>query len=149
VATFSPKAADIHRAWHVIDADGLVLGRLSTEVARIRATPIIFENWSHVDHPSDLAKMRATYQRVQREIGGEIAPIGDAWERLRNEHPDIDMFVDEKHPTIAGTYLSACVLYKTFYHKPAVGLPPTVPGMKLDPQLAALLQRVADGRSPR
>ena len=61
----------------------------------------------------------------------------------------IDMFVDEKHPTIAGTYLSACVMYKTIYHKPATGLPTTVPGMKLDPQLAALLQRVADGRSPR
>ena len=33
--TFSPKPADIQRAWHVVDADGLVLGRLSTEVARI------------------------------------------------------------------------------------------------------------------
>ncbi|MBW3557184.1 MAG: 50S ribosomal protein L13 [Actinobacteria bacterium] len=33
--TFSPKPADIERAWHVVDADGLVLGRLSTEVARI------------------------------------------------------------------------------------------------------------------
>jgi large subunit ribosomal protein L13 len=35
VRTYSPKPADIHRAWHVIDADGLVLGRLSTEAARI------------------------------------------------------------------------------------------------------------------
>src|SRR5213080_2477263 len=35
VRTFSPKSADIQRAWHVVDADGLVLGRLSTEVARI------------------------------------------------------------------------------------------------------------------
>ena len=33
--TFSPKPADIQRAWHVVDAEGLVLGRLSTEVARI------------------------------------------------------------------------------------------------------------------
>ena len=33
--TYSPKPADIQRAWHVIDADGLVLGRLSTEVARL------------------------------------------------------------------------------------------------------------------
>jgi large subunit ribosomal protein L13 len=35
VRTYSPKPADIERAWHVIDAEGLVLGRLSTEVARI------------------------------------------------------------------------------------------------------------------
>lgn len=33
--TFQPKTDDIQRAWHVIDADGAVLGRLSTEVARL------------------------------------------------------------------------------------------------------------------
>ncbi|MFN2503754.1 MAG: 50S ribosomal protein L13 [Acidimicrobiales bacterium] len=33
--TYSPKPSDIQRAWHVVDADGLVLGRLATEVARV------------------------------------------------------------------------------------------------------------------
>ena len=33
--TFSPKPDDITRAWHIVDADGLVLGRLATEVASI------------------------------------------------------------------------------------------------------------------
>ena len=33
--TYSPKASEIERVWHVIDADGLVLGRVATEVARI------------------------------------------------------------------------------------------------------------------
>lgn len=33
--TYSPKASEIHRAWHLVDADGLVLGRMCTEVARI------------------------------------------------------------------------------------------------------------------
>jgi large subunit ribosomal protein L13 len=33
--TYSPKASEIQRAWHVIDAEGLVLGRLCTETARI------------------------------------------------------------------------------------------------------------------
>jgi large subunit ribosomal protein L13 len=35
VRTFSPKPSDIQRAWHVVDADGLVLGRMATEVARV------------------------------------------------------------------------------------------------------------------
>ena len=35
VRTYSPKPPDIQRDWHVIDADGLVLGRLATEVARV------------------------------------------------------------------------------------------------------------------
>lgn len=33
--TYSPKASEITREWYVVDADGLVLGRLCTEVARI------------------------------------------------------------------------------------------------------------------
>ena len=33
--TYSPKPADITRAWHIVDADGLVLGRLATEVAAV------------------------------------------------------------------------------------------------------------------
>jgi len=33
--TFSPKPADITRVWHIVDADGLVLGRLATEVAAV------------------------------------------------------------------------------------------------------------------
>jgi large subunit ribosomal protein L13 len=33
--TFTPKVSEIQRAWYVIDADGLVLGRLATEVASI------------------------------------------------------------------------------------------------------------------
>lgn len=33
VRTFSPKAADIQRQWHVIDAADVVLGRLASRVA--------------------------------------------------------------------------------------------------------------------
>lgn len=33
--TYSPKAGELTRSWHVIDADGLVLGRLASEVARL------------------------------------------------------------------------------------------------------------------
>ncbi|MDE3064174.1 MAG: 50S ribosomal protein L13 [Acidobacteriota bacterium] len=33
--TFTPKASEITREWHVIDADGLVLGRLATVAASL------------------------------------------------------------------------------------------------------------------
>ncbi|MCL6091740.1 MAG: 50S ribosomal protein L13 [Actinobacteria bacterium] len=33
--TYSPKAAEVEHAWHVVDAEGAVLGRLATEVARL------------------------------------------------------------------------------------------------------------------
>lgn len=33
--TYSPKAADVPRAWYVVDAEGYPLGRLASEVAKI------------------------------------------------------------------------------------------------------------------
>ncbi|MFN8633371.1 MAG: 50S ribosomal protein L13 [Chloroflexota bacterium] len=33
--TFSPKAKEITREWHVIDADGVPLGRLASQVAQL------------------------------------------------------------------------------------------------------------------
>ncbi len=35
VRTFSPKVTEIQRSWYVVDADGLVLGRLASSVAAI------------------------------------------------------------------------------------------------------------------
>ena len=35
MSTYTPKKGDIQRAWHVVDADGLILGRLASEVAKI------------------------------------------------------------------------------------------------------------------
>lgn len=35
MTTFTPKASEIERSWHIVDAEGLVLGRLATEVASI------------------------------------------------------------------------------------------------------------------
>lgn len=35
MTTITPKAGEIERSWHIVDADGLVLGRLATEVANI------------------------------------------------------------------------------------------------------------------
>jgi len=53
VRTFSPRQNDIARAWHVVDADGLVLGRLATEVAsRLRGKhkPVFAPHLDTGDH---------------------------------------------------------------------------------------------------
>ena len=35
MGTFTPSANKIDRQWHIIDADGLVLGRIATQAARL------------------------------------------------------------------------------------------------------------------
>lgn len=51
--TYSPKASEITRKWFVIDAEDLVLGRLSTEAARIlrgKHKPVYAPNLDMGDH---------------------------------------------------------------------------------------------------
>lgn len=35
MTTHSPRAGEIERDWHLVDAEGMVLGRMATEVARL------------------------------------------------------------------------------------------------------------------
>ena len=35
MTTTTPKASEIQRDWHIVDAEGMVLGRLATEVANV------------------------------------------------------------------------------------------------------------------
>jgi large subunit ribosomal protein L13 len=73
VPTFSPKPTDIHRAWHVVDAEGLVLGRLSTEVARIlrgKHKPIFAPHMDTGDHVVivNAAKVVLTSDKAEKKL---------------------------------------------------------------------------------
>ncbi len=51
--TYSPKPTEITRAWHLVDADGLVLGRMATEIAAIlrgKPKPIFAPHVDTGDH---------------------------------------------------------------------------------------------------
>ena len=70
--TYSPKPADIQRAWHVVDADGLVLGRLSTEVARLlrgKHKPMFAPHMDTGDHVIvvNAAKVVLTAGKVEKK----------------------------------------------------------------------------------
>ena len=71
--TFSPKPADIQRAWHVVDADGLVLGRVATEVARLlrgKHKPIYSPHVDTGDHVIvvNADKIVLTADKAQKKI---------------------------------------------------------------------------------
>ena len=73
MATYSPKPTDIQRAWYVVDADGLVLGRLSTEVARIlrgKHKPIFAPHIDTGDHVVvvNAAKIVLTSDKADKKL---------------------------------------------------------------------------------
>ena len=71
--TFSPKSTDIQRAWYVVDADGLVLGRMATEVARVlrgKHKPIFAPHVDTGDHVVivNASKVVLTSDKAQKKI---------------------------------------------------------------------------------
>jgi len=71
--TYSPKASEIQRSWHLIDADGLVLGRMCTEAARIlrgKHKPTFAPNIDSGDHVViiNASKIVLTRQKADKEL---------------------------------------------------------------------------------
>jgi large subunit ribosomal protein L13 len=70
--TYSPKASDIEHAWHVVDANGLVLGRMCTEIARVlrgKHKPIFAPHIDTGDHVVvvNASKVVLTSDKADRE----------------------------------------------------------------------------------
>jgi large subunit ribosomal protein L13 len=72
VRTFTPKPADIERVWFEVDADGAVLGRLASEVARLlrgKHKPIFAPHVDTGDHVIivNAAKVQMTSNKADRK----------------------------------------------------------------------------------
>lgn len=71
-----------------------------------------------------------------------MSPIGDAFNVVRAEHPEIPMFgPDDKHQSLEGTYLKSCVNYLMIFGKP---FGPNPSSCDVDPEIAAILRSVAE-----
>jgi large subunit ribosomal protein L13 len=71
--TFTPKQSDLRRAWWVVDADGLVLGRLATEVAKVlrgKHKPIFAPHLDTGDYVVvvNASKIRLTGKKLQQKM---------------------------------------------------------------------------------
>ncbi len=73
MSTYTPKLHEIERSWHLVDADGLVLGRLATEVARLlrgKHKPTFTPNLDVGDHVVivNADKVVLTADKAERKI---------------------------------------------------------------------------------
>jgi large subunit ribosomal protein L13 len=71
--TFSTKASDIVRQWHVLDASGQTLGKLSTQVAQLlmgKGKPIFVRHLDTGDYVVviNAAKVKVTGKKVKQKI---------------------------------------------------------------------------------
>jgi len=68
-------------------------------------------------------RLRSSYKLMADENEALIAPVGMAWKRAWETDSSINLWSsDNSHPSLAGSYLAACVFYSTIFRKTPVGL---------------------------
>lgn len=89
--------------------------------------PVYFMPWAFKDGMTWVEGYTDTYEEMQQKIYDAtmdliadfdimVAPVGQAWLSLYEQKTGIELFAhDMNHPTLAGSYLSACVIYSTIY----------------------------------
>ena len=150
-------------------ADKDVVGYMGKMVARVKenspkAKCIVEMTWGR-RNGNDTTKSKAlqdiktthpeyfeSYEAMQRvittnttamaqKLGMELSPVGIAWEIVRRERPDIELYVkDGSHPSDAGSYLAAAVGYLTLFKEPFKADTP----IRLKPEVAKYLRSVAE-----
>jgi len=104
---------------------------------------VYFMTWPKKSKPEDMQKLADAYVSIAQKTGGYVAPVGLAFEKAHQTHPGINLYYqDGVHPSLAGTYLAACVFFSTLYNQsPVGGALPTDTDMT--PATAKALQQIA------
>jgi hypothetical protein len=126
--------------------------RFSNAVRSVGAKPVFFMTWPHQDHLETLQPIAAAYVGEAKDNHGITAPVGWAWKAVEHDHPELILYdmreKPAKHPTAAGTYLTACVFYSMFFNHSPVGLTSRIVEgtnvyINLKPADAKILQKAA------
>jgi hypothetical protein len=76
--------------------------------------------WAYKDKPEMTRLLDATIE-VANENSASVIPCGLAFERSQRDFPEIELIrSDNRHPTVAGTYLEAAVFFASL-----TGIAPT------------------------
>ncbi len=86
-------------------------------------------------------RINQTYLKMARRYEAIVAPVGTAWMRVRADRPKLNLYTDNVHPNIHGSYLAACVFYATIFGESPVD---TAYPAAIDARDARYLQEMAN-----
>ena len=106
------------------------------------AKTALYLTWARRHAPQTQAAITEAYTSIGRELGAMVIPAGEAWRTFLAQHDKPILHDrDDSHPTLAGSYLAACVAFAVLLRRSPARLRVTIDG--LAPEDAQLLQRVA------
>jgi hypothetical protein len=116
--------------------------RKNSEIVRARgAEPIFFMSWAYADKPEMTAKLAEAYTAAANANHALVIPAGLAFARAHEARPALVLYQpDNRHPTMAGSYLAASTVYATLYGRSPE---PNAFNAGLDPETANFLRTTA------
>ncbi|QJR80177.1 hypothetical protein CA267_004990 [Alteromonas pelagimontana] len=88
-----------------------------------QAQPVFFMTWAYNGKPEMTAPLHDAYLDIANETKAFVVPVGPAFEKALQAQPELNLYADDKHANLAGTYLAACVFYAAFFENSPVGNP--------------------------
>lgn len=109
-------------------------GRKIIELCRACGTePVLFMTWAEKIHPENQEKMIRVYEKLGAETGTRVAPVGKVWQRMREKHPEIELFYkDGEHASPYGDLLIAMTLCRTLHPEGEIRIPETIIDYQVD-----------------
>ena len=123
--------------------------RFAPLIRKAGARPALYMVWPSVSRHRDFGGVSDSYRIAARDVDGILLPAGDAWRLVESTEPKIELYsADGLHPSPAGSYLAAAVIYAGLFQKPPEGLPARVTTaggrtIALEPGQARALQEAA------
>lgn len=101
--------------------------KFDAEIRKVGAKTVFFETWARKNRPEMQSGLDLAYSGIAREVTATLAPAGLAWQAALKDRPGFALHIgDLSHPTPAGSYLNACVIYETIFGRSPEGLPRTI-----------------------
>ena len=80
-------------------------------VRKCNTEPVIFMTWAARDQKENRAIMSNTYRRLAQEHDCRLAPVGEVFADIQDNHEDIDLYwKDGEHASVYGDYAIAYLM---------------------------------------
>lgn len=87
-----------------------------------KVRPVLFMSWAYKDKPEMTEQLAEQYTIAGNANDALVIPAGLAFAKSIAKRPDIELYQsDKRHPTLAGTYLAACVVFASVTQLSPVG----------------------------
>ena len=90
--------------------------RIMEWIKQTRSIACFFMTWTEEDNEAFQEEMSSRYRKLADKYGCKVAPVGEKWWAHIHEHPEIDLyFEDRRHASVEGTRLAAQTIYDTLF----------------------------------